>query len=334
MKKIHFKKLCLMLALFFGSVFCFSNTVIAEEVNDSSNEAKPATSISISPVSKIMQLEPNSVYEDSFKITNNGGTPMKFEVYASPYSYTVSEESDEYQLGFSQENNYTQITRWITFKDTDGNYVENPRFVAEPGESVEVKYRVSTPSSVPAGGQYAVLFAHTLSESSTSGGIKTEASPGLVVYGRSYGETVVTGEISNLNLNQTLEQDGTVKSIINASAKVKNTGNVDFMAAGTLKVTGIFGNVYYETDSNRGRISIIPEAELSVTDSWEDTPYFGIFNATWTVRAAGEEETISRMILILPAPIIVGAILLLTILIVWIIVMVRKRKERRSRLMV
>ena len=324
-----------MLALFLGSVLGLTGNAMAEEGNNTTDEiVKAATSISISPVSKVLQLEANSVYEDTFKVTNNGSNTMKFEVYASPYSYTLSEDDDEYKLGFSQENSYTQITRWITFKDSAGNYVENPRFTAEPGESVEVSYRISTPSSVPAGGQYAVLFAHTLSDSTTSGGIKTEASPGLVVYGRGHGETVITGEISGLTLNQTLEQEGETKNIINASAKVKNTGNVDFMATGKLKVTSIFGSVYYETESNRGRISIIPEAELTVSDEWENTPYFGLFNTTWTVLAAGQEESISKMILILPAPIIVVVILLLTVLVIWIIVMVRKRKERRSRFMV
>ena len=225
------------------------------------------------------------------------------------------------------------VTRWITFRDVNGDYVENPHFTAEPGESVEIGYRITTPSSLPSGGQYAVLFAHTISDPATTSGIKTEASPGLIVYGRANGETTIAGEISNLKINKTLKDDEEVKKVINASAKAKNTGNVDFMASGQLKVTGIFGRVYYETPSNRGRVSVIPESELTVSDEWEDTPYFGLFNVTWTVMAAGEEESISQMVLILPAPIIVVMILLLTIIIIWIIIMVRKRRERRSRLL-
>ncbi len=324
------------LTLVLASVFCFSNAVIAEEAEETTEEtsaSEVATSISISPVSKILQLTPNAVYEDSFKISNNGSSPLKFEVYASPYSYTYSEEEDEYQLGFSRESTYTQITRWITFRDVNGEYVANPRFVAEPGSSVEVAYRISTPSSIPAGGQYAVLFAHTLSDETSTGGIRTEASPGLIVYGRANGETVISGEVSDLSISKTIKTDNEVKNVINASAKAKNTGNVDFMASGRLKVTGIFGRVYYETQGSQGRVSVIPESELTVSDIWEDTPYFGLFNVTWTVMAAGEEEVISRIVLILPAPVIVVMILLLTIIVIWIIVMVRKRKERRSRFM-
>lgn len=337
MKSIQ-KKMALIVAAFLcGTLALGGNVVMAEEGEGGSNESeelmKAATSISISPVSKILQLEANSVYEDTFKVTNNGSAVMDFEVYASPYSYTFSESENEYKLGFSSENNYTQITRWITFRDVNGDYVENPKFTAQPGESVEVSYKISTPSSIPAGGQYAVLFAHTLSTTTTSSGIKTEASPGLVVYGRSNGETVTSAEISGLELNRnyTDPTTGETHTWINASAKAKNTGNVDFMAQGKLKVEGIFGRTYYETESTQGRVSIIPETELSVSDVWEGTPYFGILKASWTVSAAGETETISTVFFLLPPPIIIGFILLLTIIIIWIIIVVRKRKERRSR---
>ena len=166
-------------------------------------------------------------------------------------------------------------------------------------------------------------------------GIKTEASPGLVVYGRSNGETITKAEIGDSKINKTLAVDGTIKNIINGSTRVKNVGNVDFMASGSLKVTGIFGRTYYETPSNQGKVSIIPESELDVTDQWDDTPYFGLFNVSWTVTAADLEPiTVTTMILIMPAPIIIIMILLLTIVIIWIIILIRKRKERRSRFMV
>lgn len=307
-----------------------------QQVDQASLEA--ATSISISPVSKFLQLEANKQYEDSFKVSNAGSQPLKFEVHVSPYAFTQEEGGEDYKLGFNRETAYTQMTRWITFKDANGNFVANPKFTADPGASVEITYRISTPASIPAGGQYAVLFAHTLSDSN-AGGIKTEASPGLIIYGRSVGDTITTGEMRDLKLSQSKtvyeNKDGkqveTNKNLINATAKVKNTGNVDFMAVGTLKVEGIFGRSYYETPSTKGRVSIIPETELSVSDTWDETPYFGIFKATWTVTAAGQTETISQVIFLLPLPVIVIALLLLTIIIVWVTIVIRKRKERRSK---
>ncbi len=329
----------LALAAVLGLSLCQGINVFAEgeqQVDQASLEA--ATSISISPVSKFLQLEANNTYEDSFKVSNAGTKPLNFEVHVSPYAFTQEEGGEDYKLGFNRETAYTQMTRWITFKDANGNFTANPKFTAEPGASVEITYRISTPSSIPAGGQYAVLFAHTLSDS-TGGGIKTEASPGLIIYGRSVGDTITSGEIRALELSQTKDvvenQDGkqvsVKKSLINATAKVKNTGNVDFMAVGNLKVEGIFGRSYYETPTTKGRVSIIPDTELAVSDTWDDTPYFGIFKATWTVTAAGQTETISQIIFLMPLPIIVLMLLLLTIIIVWVTIVIRKRKERRSK---
>lgn len=335
--KSYMKKISTALAVL-ALGLCFGISAPAAHAEGESDLTKTAaTSISISPVNKILQLAASSVYEDSFKVSNNGPNEMEFEVYAAPYSYTYSEEDASYKLGFNKENTYTQITRWITFRDTNGNYVEKTTYTAAPGTSVEVAYRITTPSSIPAGGQYAVLFAHTLSSDNGGSGIKTEASPGLVIYGRSEGETVVAGEMSDLKINETKLVDKETKNIINGTAKVKNTGNVDFMASGKLKVTGIFGNTYYETPatSTRARTSIIPEAELSISDSWDDTAYFGLFNVSWTVSLTdGTSETVEKLVLLLPTPIIVLMIFLLTIIIVWIIISVRKRKERRSRFMV
>lgn len=336
MKSLIQKFSVAVLAVVLAATFAVSNNVFAEG-EENNNPSTPATSISISPVSKILQLKPSSVYEDKFTISNNGSGEMKFEVYAAPYAYTYSETDDAYQLGFSKETTYTQLTRWITFRQTDGAYVEKATFTAAPGSNVEVAYKISTPESIPAGGQYAVLFAHTLSDETTSSGIKTEASPGLVVYGRAEGETISASEISGSVISNSLKLDNEEKSLINGSSKVKNTGNVDFMASGTLRVTGIFGQVYYETPGNstRARVSIIPEVELSVGDRWDETPFFGIFNVEWTVRGGGTAtETISQLVIIMPPVILISILLLLTIIVVWIIIMVRKRKERRSKFMV
>ena len=234
------KVLALVVTVFLMGATLFNGSIYANET-DNGAASGAATSISISPVSEVLQLTPSTTYDDSFKVSNNGDSPMEFEVYAAPYAYIYSEDEDAYKLGFSRENNFTQITRWITFRGADGNYVEKTTFTAEPRSDVEVAYRITTPESIPAGGQYAVLFAHTLSGSADSSGIKTEASPGLVVYGRASGETIIASEISGLAINNTMMVDGEEKTLINAVSKVKNTGNVDFMAEGKMKVTGILG---------------------------------------------------------------------------------------------
>ena len=81
-------------------------------------------------------------------------------------------------------------------------------------------------------------------------------------------------------------------------------------------------------------MSIIPDAELVLSDEWEETPNFGLYKVTWTVTAGEETRTEEMVVFLIPPYIIVITIILLTIIIVWIIMAVRKRKERRSRLAV
>ena len=336
MKKILTKVLGLAALVALGLTFGQSGVYAEEETTGVDTSG---TSISITPVSNVISLSANSTYDYTFKVTNGGDSDMRFEVYAAPYSYTYVEDENEYKLGFSKENSYTQITRWISFKNVDGNFVERPIFTAGPGETVEVAYRITTPADMPGGGQYAVLFAHTLSTTTGGSGIKTEASPGLVVYGRASGETRKKATISDLKIEKeyTRTKGGKDESVkhINASAKIKNEGNVDFSALGTLKVESIFGfGGSYETETGDAAISIIPETELTLTDEWKDTPWFGFFKVTWTVMAAGQTETIESVVVLIPATVIIIAIVVLTALAFWIIILVRKRKAHRSKYIV
>ena len=319
MKKLSYISI-LSLVFIFSLGFLVSNTYAEEDTSS-------ATSIRLMPVSKILQIQSNSTYDDSFEVFNDGDNEIKIEVYAAPYSYVYSENEDLYKLGFANENNFTQISRWITFADSTGNYVEKPTFSIPAQSSSKIDFKVTTPNNIPAGGQYAVIFAHTLTSVASTSGIRTEASPGIVIYGRSSeGEVITTAEITDLQVKQ--------EGNIIASAKIKNTGNVDFTATGKLTIEPLIGTSSYGTDSDQptSKISVIPEAELILTDQWTETPNFGIYKATWAVTVGENTETISRTFFLIPIWLIVLIIILLTILTIWIIIRIRKRKERRSRL--
>ena len=323
--KNNISKLCAfgLALLVFGLNFVSVPGVYADE-EETSNVG--GTSISLEPVSTILQIASDETYTKTFKVNNDGDGEMRIEVYAAPYSYVYSDEEEQYKLGFTNENNYTQISRWITFEDSNGNYVEKPTFLIDPHKSLEITFKITTPSNIPSGGQYAVIFAHTISSAASGSGIRTEARPGMIVYGRSLeGESIIESEFSDLKIG---EEEGKIFG----SAKVKNTGNVDFNAKGVLKVDPIIGFGSYETPVNTGRLSVIPEAELVLSNVWEETSGFGIFKATFTVSVGEKTESIERIMVHLPLFVIVIIIILLTFLTIWIIITVRRRKERRSRL--
>lgn len=326
---------CLLCLLTVGALVPFR--AFADENTDGNSEeqTKSATSISLMPVSKVLQIAPGSNYEDTLTVNNDGDEKMDVEVYAAPYSYVYSEVDDTYKLGFNRENNFTQITRWITFEDANGEWKTKVNYSIPAHDSLTVKYKITTPDDIPAGGQYAVIFVHTLTAVTSANGIRTEASPGMIIYGRNNdGEVRVSANISDMTVKYGIEEDGSKRDNFYASAKVKNDGNIDFSAVGKLKVDSILGGGGYETPGDRGRISVIPDSELVVHDEWENSPSFGIYKVTWTVTAGDATDTVETIVFVNPLLFIFISIIVLTIIIVWVTIVVRKRKERRSRLAV
>lgn len=319
--------------------FAISTNAHAEDNNSDNNSEQteaPKTSLTLMPVSKTLSIASNSTYDGTMSVTNDGTEEMKVEVYAAPYSYVYSESDDLYKLGFSNENSFTQISRWITIKADDGNYTTKPSFNIPAGETKNIDYRITTPSSIPAGGQYAVIFVQTVSGNVNASGIRTEASAGMVVYGHSTeGETKITSEIRDMSIGQgTKADDGSSTNNFYGSAKVKNTGNVDFFAKGVLKAEPIIGFSSYQTADTSGTTSVIPESERVVSDEWKETPDFGLYKVTWTVTAGENTETIEKVVFLINPAAVIITIIVLTIIITCIIIGVRKRKERRSRLAV
>ncbi len=335
MNKRAFFGIFVGLALASAGIIYSGATVNAEDPNDgeASADNSATTSVGLTPVSRTFKLESDKTYDSTFTVNNESGRKLDFEIFSAPYSYIYSEDNDSYQLGFNKENNFTQISRWISFQGDDGGYSDKLRISIDPNSSKDVNFRIITPKSIPTGGQYAVVFARTTNGVSSTNGVKTEASPGMIVYGRSEeGDLITTSEINNLQIHQSVTEGETTRNLIGATAKVKNTGNVDFAATGSLKVEGIFGGVVYETPDTAGRISVIPESELVVADNWEDTPGFGIFKATWTVTTPGDKKEIEQVVVINILPVIIIAIIVLTILIIGCIIGVKKRRARRSRI--
>lgn len=318
-----------------GLGFFAANTHAEENTENTEATDTPKTSLTLMPVSRTLQIASGSTYEGTLTVTNDGAGDMKVEAYAAPYAYIYSNEDDLYKLGFSTENRFTQISRWITIKDSEGNYVARPTFTIPAGESLNIDYLVTTPDSIPAGGQYAVIFVQTVSDDVNASGIRTEASAGMVLYGHSTeGETIVASEISSMELGQGRTGSEGANNHFYGSAKVKNTGNVDFFAKGKLKVEPIIGFSGYETAANASSPSVIPDSERVVEDEWAETPDFGLYRVTWTVTAGENSESLEKVVfLINPASVIIF-IIVLTIVTISIIIGVRKRKERRSRLAV
>ncbi len=302
------------------------------------DEQTPETWLQLSPTAGVVTLRGGDVIsgdseecpEDMeegcvVKVTNIGSQPFTYRIYASPYA--VQEDGN---VEFSEDSatSYTQISRWISFLDDSGKYQKEVVHSINPGESQTIAYRIDVPEDVPGGAQYAVIWAQTVGSGNTSGstGVQTISQAGMVVSGRSIGDTRQTAEITSYDFTRF-----TFGGSLTAEAKVKNTGNTDFDAYYTYTATTLFGKELYK---DSGSVAAFPDSEHTINVNWDSTPFLGIFRVQFRVSAADTVTDESHIVVIMPVFIMILLILLLTVIIVWIIIIIRKRKERKARTLV
>jgi hypothetical protein len=306
------------------SVFAPASAVYAAE-------EKPAVWLQISPVANRVVLNPGDELTYKMEVDNIGSKKFKFRVYATPYSIA----NEAYEVNFNNETKRTQISRWITFnqnanakKDSEKKWQKEVTFEVEPDGRQEIEYKVSVPKDIPQGGQYATIFAESVPEDSVaSTGVRTISRVGLILYGRTNGETTELAEVSDFNM-KTFMTSGK----ISAEANIENKGNTDFTATMKMKIDKLIGGTVAEFDTPYPVIPDSPKRHAVL--EWEDTPIFGIFKVTATVAAADKNVSETKIVLILPIWIIIIMLVLLTIIIAWLIILIRKRRAQKSRLIV
>ena len=313
------KKLKLVIAAIFALAAPIAATVPA--MADEKAQDKPAISLQITPVSNRIFMTHGESANYNMNVDNIGSEEFTFRVYAAPY--TVANEN--YDINFSNETKRTQITRWITFKTDAGDYASEATFKLAAGERKTVEYKVDVPEDVPAGGQYATVFAETVpGDSKQSTGIRTISRVGLIIYGRTDGETKDVAKIENTEVQAFMTSGD-----INVRSRVINEGNTDFQATARLVVKGIFGK---ELSTQKKGFDVLPDTARNVNLNWEETPAMGIFYVTAEISALDQKVELSKIVVVIPVFVIVIMAILLTILIVWIIILVKKRRSQRSRL--
>ncbi len=298
-------------------------TQTVNSVHAEASTTKNTPWLQISPTQKSITLDPGEIYRGEMTVSNIGSGSFDFKVYASPFNVVGDSYNDDYQ----SVTKYNQIHRWVTF--------EQKEYSLGSKEERVVKYRIEVPKDVSAGGQYAMIFAESGGGSSNSSGIKAISRVGMRLIARIKGETRENAEIVDYRTPKLYISFGRPK--INASAKVKNTGNTDFEARYLFQIKTFFGDEeVYSNRNSQGAIEthlIYPESEYQHAVSWEGTPLLGLFKVTYTVSAKGEiRGDGAYLVLVMPAWLLGIIIILLTVLIIWIILKVKKRRQLRSKI--
>ncbi len=325
MKKT-FAGLILALTLLLGAI-APSAGAYAEE------EATSGSALRLTPSGARLTLSPGDVLEDkaehcpkenddgcAISVENIGTEPIRVRMYISPYA--VKGENND--LSFSEEasTTYTQLSKWITLKNADGEYVAEVFYDLQPSEKRTVPYRVLVPEDLPGGSQYAVIWAQIV-DSTETGGIETVSQVGGVVTGRSTVNSVESLEIKEYDFTRFA-----FHGPLYATATLENTGNVDFAGKSTYTAKTLFGKELY---SDEVMTAAYPGTTYHVNMEWSDAPFLGIFHVEFKVAGADTERSESHIVVIMPIIVMIIVILLLTVIVIWIIIICRKRKERKAR---
>ncbi|MFV0485189.1 MAG: hypothetical protein ACK5MU_03125 [Candidatus Saccharimonadales bacterium] len=151
-------------------VSAFTIVSSAVSAKEDTEESKSPV-LQISPTMRRLDLKPGEKQAGEMTVHNAGEVEFSFKVYAAPYTVV----GDDYEPNFSNETNYTQISRWIKF--------EGEEYTIAPGKDQIIKYTVAVPQDVPAGGQYATIFAETINEdASKTSGLQAVSRVGMIVY--------------------------------------------------------------------------------------------------------------------------------------------------------
>lgn len=264
--------------------------------------------ITLSPTAHRLTIEPNKTYNGTVTIVNSSESPMKVRMYAAPYHVT----DELYNPVFSQETARTQISRWIQ--------IDQQNLTLAANQQATIGFNITTPSSIPAGGQYAAIFAET--DETSAGTIMRKKRVGMLVYAKTRGDTVEKGSaaITKLPFFQ-------IGSEIVFESRLRNNGNTDLTGKISVHAKPVFGDAAFSQTQEK---VVLPDTTRRVATQWNKLPAFGLVNVTQRIDLAGK-TTVSKQWLLLSSPVwLLGILAIVVALIIGGIYAYKRSHQRVS----
>jgi hypothetical protein len=237
--------------------------------------------ITMSPSSRTIKLDAGTVLRGSMDVINSGDVAFSFKVYTTPY--TVSGES--YDPNFTRTAANADAYSWVKLEKTDYPSLE-------PGQMVTVPYTIHVPETAAPGGHYGVIFAETKAREIGQTGVARQKRVGQILYLTVNGNYISGGKIAGFNLPfwQT-------KPPVVSTARVSNTGNVDFETEVRTVAKDLFGRTKF---TYSGDPIVLPQTTRLIEMNWDKAPNFGLYNVSQSVKFLGSEHTNSNLVLVAP----------------------------------
>ncbi|MDD5702436.1 MAG: hypothetical protein PHU23_10355 [Dehalococcoidales bacterium] len=235
----------------------------------------------------VLQVDPPKVFltiptgrSGSGKLTvrNPSEEKIKVKLYAQDWKY--NELHDGTKVFFPQGTLPLSCASWISFSLSE---------LEIPAEgSQDIYYTVKAPQDA-VGGHFAVLFFEsTMAKSIPAGNVSLGlvVRLGVIFYVETANNSVRTAEIENFSLKKQSNSKP-----LEISMDVKNTGNTDIIAKGTLHLINKKGVVFVRSALNKSYT--LPTETAKLTGSWKEPLPKGTYDAILTIdigKASQEEE--------------------------------------------
>lgn len=272
-------------------------------------KAQDTGTVMVSPTTAHVELSRGTVLSESMKITNAGDSVISVKVYAAPYSV----RNDEYEPQFEQATRRNDIVQWITFDRTE--------LTLQAGESYEVEFTITVPDSIPAGGQYAAIFAQTTEVKGE--GVNLTARAGMLLYARTDGKTVEETAYVRSRFPFWLHLGGNVGT----TATFKNRGNVDSVVSGALKVRNQMTGETVFSGTAVEKI-LLPDTSRELHLDWDkNLPAAGVFELTQELTVQDQIIRQRSVIVVLPIWLIIACIAFVVMMAIAVSAWIRSRKH-------
>jgi len=271
--------------------------------------------IEISPVTESLQLTPGQSHAGTVLVRNIGDETLTFSVEVMPYQVT----NGDYTPMYTTENNWTQITNWIT--------VPNGKFSLEPDKTQEIPYSISVPVGAPGGGQYAVIMISSDDGTKSGGTVKIVSNVGMIISAEVDGDIHRSGEIVSKNIQGFLLQPP-----LSANFTLSNTGNVSATASCVMKGTNFFnGSEVFSNAETPKKVAVLPDTIRNSEITWNNTPFLGVFRVAASVEYLNDTANFSKVVIVCPLWFILVIVGLIAAAVIYIVIKFKKRRERHSK---
>ena len=302
----------------FSALFAVIVTIVFVAVNATPTYALSAyqSNLLVSPGDITLgHLDPGKTYESEFQVKNIGTEKLNYHIYVTPYY----EQGEEGEKVYTVSNNYTYLSEWVTFSQTEGTL--------ESQASELITFRVKIPEDAAGGAQNAAIMVETNDSIDNSKAVSASGRVALILFSQINGEVNACGKIIDKNIPSLL-----LKPPIFAAGRVENCGNIDLNVKYEMEVSSIFSDdIIYTNEEAPTVLATLPETRRYTKIEWEGSPSFGIFKVKLKVTYNGQTEELNKIVLVCPLWLIVLTITFIGAVVFWLVYRNRSRKTSKKR---